>query len=167
MGLHGDRSQTRSERRSGSFSHKRLLTIGVDSLVQKRSKSALLSEFIAAHKELESYKYVVYWPNEFGAEICSFCIRTGRAIKVDGRTLSIPAVTAAARYNASVILDNSPELHQQIDKSREVLQRKLDANKSVYGVSTGFGGSGKSRSSPDYRYLSWLGLAANKILSSV
>ena len=33
-----------------------------------------------------------------------------------------------------------------MDKSREVLQSKLDANKSVYGVSTGFGGSGKTRS---------------------
>ena len=61
MGVYGDRiqTQTRSERRSGSFSHKRILSIGVDSITtQKRSKSALLYEFIAAHKELEIYKYV-------------------------------------------------------------------------------------------------------------
>lgn len=77
--------------------------------------------------------------------------RNGKTVKVDGRNLSIPAVAAAARYNASVILDNSSEIRQQVNRSRELLQSKLDANKSIYGVSTGFGGSGKSWSTQIYK----------------
>jgi phenylalanine ammonia-lyase len=58
--------------------------------------------------------------------------------------LSIPAVTAVARYSASVQLDQSPSTKDRIIKSRRVVTDKVDAGISVYGVSTGFGGSGKS-----------------------
>ena len=64
---------------------------------------------------------------------------------VDGQNLSIAAVTAAARYHASVFLDESPSLKAKIAKSRKVIVDKVDAGLSIYGVSTGFGGSADTR----------------------
>lgn len=62
---------------------------------------------------------------------------------MDGQTLSISAVTATARYGAHVKLDNSEEIVDRVAKSRSVIAGKVDAGTSVYGVSTGFGGSGE------------------------
>lgn len=70
--------------------------------------------------------------------------RSGTPVVIDGNSLSIPAVTAAARYGAGVNLDDSPEVRNRVQASRQVIVRKVDSEKSVYGVSTGFGGSGKS-----------------------
>lgn len=63
-------------------------------------------------------------------------------IEIDGYSLSIPAVTAAARYNATVVLKDSSTIKDRMDKARSVIVDKVEGNKSVYGVSTGFGGSG-------------------------
>ncbi|KAG6878186.1 hypothetical protein C0993_010947 [Termitomyces sp. T159_Od127] len=86
----------------------------------------LLSEFITSYQQLESY-------------------RLGRPVVVDGKTLSIAAVTATSRYFANVVLSNSPAIAAHVDKSRNVLTTKVDAGASVYGVSTGFGGSADTR----------------------
>ena len=64
---------------------------------------------------------------------------------MDGQNLSIAAVTAAARYRASVSLDEAPALREKIAKSRKVIADKVDAGLSIYGVSTGFGGSADTR----------------------
>ncbi|KAL0955778.1 hypothetical protein HGRIS_001992 [Hohenbuehelia grisea] len=88
--------------------------------------TSLLAEFIRAHHELETYK-------------------SGKAVLVDGHTLSIPAVAAAARYHAQVRLDESPETRTRLQKSRDVIAGKVDKGSSVYGVSTGFGGSADTR----------------------
>ncbi|KAK0226016.1 L-Aspartase-like protein [Armillaria fumosa] len=86
----------------------------------------LLAKFLDSHKELKSY-------------------RTGRPVKVDGHALSIAAVTAVARYNATVNLDGSPSVKAAVMKSRDVIANKVDNGTSVYGVSTGFGGSADTR----------------------
>jgi phenylalanine ammonia-lyase len=39
-------------------------------------------------------------------------------------------------------LKDSPTIKDRIAKSRSVIVDKVEGNKSVYGVSTGFGGSG-------------------------
>ncbi len=70
-------------------------------------------------------------------------IRSGTPVVIDGNSLSIPAVTATARYGAEVNLDDSPEVRDRVLASRQVIVGKVGAEKSVYGVSTGFGGSGK------------------------
>ncbi|KAG6841376.1 hypothetical protein C0991_011716 [Blastosporella zonata] len=82
----------------------------------------LLSKFIESHRELES-----------------------RPVIVDGQNLSIAAVTAASRYSAPVVLDNSSATRSRMDKCRDVITAKVDAGTSVYGVSTGFGGSADTR----------------------
>ena len=64
-------------------------------------------------------------------------------ITIDGHTLSIPAVAAAARYQAQVTLDSSDSIKKMIKASRAVVDEKVAAETSIYGVSTGFGGSGK------------------------
>ena len=70
--------------------------------------------------------------------------RNGRTINVDGHTLSLAAVTAAARYNANVELSQSAQVKEGVEKSRAVIAEKVEQGTSVYGVSTGFGGSGQS-----------------------
>jgi phenylalanine ammonia-lyase len=64
-------------------------------------------------------------------------------VVIDGQSLSIPAVVATARYAASVALDGTPGARERVDKSRRVIVDAVAASRSVYGVSTGFGGSGK------------------------
>ncbi|KIM40304.1 hypothetical protein M413DRAFT_446481 [Hebeloma cylindrosporum] len=93
---------------------------------KKPVPTALVAEFIQSFKELDSYK-------------------NGKSVIVDGQNLSIAAVTAAARYHASVSLDESPALKAKIAKSRKVIVDKVDAGLSIYGVSTGFGGSADTR----------------------
>ncbi|OSX61632.1 hypothetical protein POSPLADRAFT_1057403 [Postia placenta MAD-698-R-SB12] len=88
--------------------------------------SSLLSQFIEASRQLEAYK-------------------NGTPVLVDGKTLSIPAVTAAARYQASVTLDEAPAIKDQVARSRAVIVDKVSSETSVYGVSTGFGGSADTR----------------------
>ncbi|KAF8653331.1 hypothetical protein AX16_004031 [Volvariella volvacea WC 439] len=86
----------------------------------------LLSKFVDSHKEVQSY-------------------RNGKPVVLDGHNLSVAAVTAAARFSASVALDASPEVTERIKKSREVITKKVESSTSVYGVSTGFGGSADTR----------------------
>lgn len=64
-------------------------------------------------------------------------------VTIDGHSLSIPAVAATARFGATVDLDTSEETKDRVLQSRLVIVDKVRAQKSVYGVSTGFGGSGK------------------------
>ncbi|KAF8343592.1 L-Aspartase-like protein [Amanita rubescens] len=90
------------------------------------SKTPLLQSFIESFRELEGYK-------------------NGKSIVVDGYNLSIAAVTAASRYHASVSLDKSAEVTDRLDKSRKVVTDKIDGGISIYGVSTGFGGSADTR----------------------
>ena len=68
--------------------------------------------------------------------------RNGKAVVVDGHNLTIPAVAAAARFAAAVALDDSDEVHERVLKSRQVIVDKVNNERSIYGVSTGFGGSG-------------------------
>jgi len=88
--------------------------------------STLLAKFIDAQRELECYK-------------------NGMPVIVDGQTLSIAAVTAAARYHASVNLDRSSTIKERVFKSRSIISEKVESGASVYGLSTGFGGSADSR----------------------
>ena len=71
--------------------------------------------------------------------------RNGNSILIDGYNLSVPAVAAAARYDAPVAIDDTAGVRERLQQSRNVIVAKMDAGKSVYGVSTGYGGSGECR----------------------
>ncbi|KAG6915457.1 hypothetical protein DXG01_011361 [Tephrocybe rancida] len=88
--------------------------------------STLLAKFVDNHKELEAYK-------------------SGKPVTVDGQTISVAAVTAAARYHAHAQLDDSPVIRTRVQKSRNVISSKVENGTSVYGLSTGFGGSADTR----------------------
>jgi len=103
--------------------------------------STLLSKFLESQRELDTYKYL----NDHNYDTQSLMVfhRNGKAVKVDGQTLSIAAVAAAARYHAQVELDDSPTARERLAKSRKVITDKVESGTSVYGLSTGFGGSGR------------------------
>ncbi|KAJ7691159.1 phenylalanine ammonium lyase [Mycena rosella] len=77
----------------------------------------LLAKFLAGQRETEAY-------------------RNGKPIIVDGQTLSISAVAAAARHI---------DVNERVRRSRRVISDKVDKGVSVYGLSTGFGGSADTR----------------------
>jgi phenylalanine ammonia-lyase len=72
-----------------------------------------------------------------------------KPLLINGYTLSLAAVNAAARCGTPVLLDSSSEIKARVKRSNTTLDNKLRDNKSIYGVSTGYGGSGElSSSSP-------------------
>ncbi|KAL1727333.1 L-Aspartase-like protein [Schizophyllum commune] len=102
---------------------------GVNGATTKRATAqanTLLACFLDSHRELEAYKH-------------------GKPVLVDGDNLSVAAVAAVSRYNATVELDESPSIRERVKKSRQVIASKVDSGASVYGLSTGFGGSADTR----------------------
>lgn len=110
----------------------------------KESTTPLLTKFVDSYKELERYQYVSR-PSTCSRLLTDLLFRNGQPVTVDGQHLSIAAVTAASRYNATVVLDGSPSVRARMAKSRDVITSKVEAGTSVYGVSTGFGGSADTR----------------------
>ena len=110
----------------------------------------LLSKFIEAQSEIWKHKYV------FGSFFSSSSTngnlhsRTHHPVKVDGHTLSVAAIVAAARHAAPIRLDDSKRTKDRVEKSRQVVVDKVESGASIYGLSTGFGGSGI----PFFSYLS-------------
>ncbi|KAJ7084481.1 L-Aspartase-like protein [Mycena belliarum] len=92
------------------------------------SPPTLLSQFLSAQREIESYQ------------------NGERAVQVDGKTLSVAAVTAVARYvSVAMQLSNDIAVKERVAKSRAVITEKVNKGASVYGLSTGFGGSADTR----------------------
>ncbi|KAJ7072252.1 L-Aspartase-like protein [Mycena amicta] len=86
----------------------------------------MVSTFLAAQLELDAY-------------------RAGkRVVQVDGETLSIAAVTAAARH-LDVQVHLSIDCTERVAKSRAVITDKVAKGISTYGLNTGFGGSADTR----------------------
>jgi len=69
------------------------------------------------------------------------------AIIVDGYSLTIPALVAAARYRVAPALDNSKQVKKRIEDAVNSLAKRLQSGESLYGINTGFGGSADSRTS--------------------
>jgi hypothetical protein len=73
----------------------------------------LLSSFLTSYKELEGY-------------------RSGKPVVLDGKTLSIAAVTAVSRYGASVQLDGSPSIKNRVQRSRDVIEKKIQVSTFIF-----------------------------------
>lgn len=71
--------------------------------------------------------------------------RNGKPVTIDGYNLTIADVVAVARHGTKAELDASPEVRAKVERSMEAIDSKLASGRSVYGLSTGFGGSGTSR----------------------
>ena len=105
--------------------------------------TTLSDEFILSCRELEVYKFVAMHVRILIDT--DMLTRNGKSVVIDGHSLSIAAVTAAARYHAAISLEDSYPVKNKLAKSRKVIVDKVDAGLSVYGVSTGFGGSADTR----------------------
>ncbi|KAG8762793.1 hypothetical protein FRC11_007749 [Ceratobasidium sp. 423] len=92
------------------------------------SSATMLDTFIASHATVQSHK-------------------SGKPVVVDGNNLTIPSVVATARYGARVALDGSDVIKSRMAKAENAIEDKLRTGKSVYGISTGFGGSADTRTS--------------------
>ncbi|EJD08070.1 phenylalanine ammonia-lyase [Fomitiporia mediterranea MF3/22] len=98
-------------------------------------RAACLRDFVAHYHELEAYK-------------------NGAPITLTGEGLTLPAVSAVARYpdevsaaidDALAQLSKDTARIEHLQRSRTIIDDKLAQNKSIYGVSTGFGGSADTR----------------------
>ncbi|KAG2369234.1 L-Aspartase-like protein [Suillus spraguei] len=95
---------------------------------------ALVSQYVQDVKELDSYL-------------------TGSPITLTGSTLSLSQIAAIALYPPSSSSSNSVKIQltddehvkAKVSASRAVIEGKVAAGISVYGVSTGFGGSADTR----------------------
>ncbi|GME49199.1 Phenylalanine ammonia-lyase protein [Neofusicoccum parvum] len=69
---------------------------------------------------------------------------------LDGESLGVADLVAAAKYGAKPVLDKSSHIVDRVGKSVEMLQRHLDRGDLVYGVNTGYGGSADTRTNDVY-----------------
>ncbi len=68
-------------------------------------------------------------------------------VLIDGQNLTIEKVEEIARKNATVSFPD--ETKAKIDKCREFIQKMVDSNKAIYGVTTGIGEFARIRVSPE------------------
>ncbi|QRV98182.1 phenylalanine ammonia-lyase [Ceratobasidium sp. AG-Ba] len=94
--------------------------------VPSTSAPTLLDTFMASQAAVDAHK-------------------SGKPVTIDGHNLTIPAVVAAARYSAPIALNDSSEIKSRMFKAERAIDEKLETGKSVYGISTGFGGSADTR----------------------
>jgi phenylalanine ammonia-lyase len=107
--------------------------------------STLLGQFITSQRELAKYKCVSLHALSLVALLTFLTTtRNGQIVVIDGHTLTTAGIVAAARHLAPVQLDESQHVKERVAKSRKVIADKVESGASVYGLSTGFGGSGMS-----------------------
>ncbi|KAH7927463.1 phenylalanine ammonia-lyase [Leucogyrophana mollusca] len=92
------------------------------------SQLTLLSSFLRDTKELDAYLASEPAP-----------------VTVTGSTLSLPQILAVARYHTAPALSTDHHILANLAASRAVIEAKVASGLSVYGVSTGFGGSADTR----------------------
>ncbi len=63
-----------------------------------------------------------------------------KKVIIDGKTLTIRKIIAVSRHNAAVTI--SEEAKKKVVKARQVLERLVKKEKTIYGVTTGFGAFG-------------------------
>ena len=61
---------------------------------------------------------------------------------LDGTGLTTAGVVAASRYGCRAEITQRADIRARVARSHDNIMNKLDAGQSIYGVSTGFGGSG-------------------------
>ncbi|KAF8756383.1 Phenylalanine ammonia-lyase [Rhizoctonia solani] len=103
-------------------------TIATPAYSTPSTSATMLETFITSQDTLQSHK-------------------SGKPVIVNGHNLTIPSVVAAARHGARVALDDSHDIKSRMTKAENAIEDKLRTGKSVYGISTGFGGSADTRTS--------------------
>lgn len=68
-------------------------------------------------------------------------------VVVDGQTLSLSDVVAVSHYHAAVSLTLDANIINKVHESTTLLHLKLRQGATIYGITTGFGGSADVRTS--------------------
>jgi histidine ammonia-lyase len=69
-----------------------------------------------------------------------------KKVLIDGETLTIEDVVDVARRNTTVVV--SDQAREKVKEAREALERLVKKNKTIYGVTTGFGAFGNVTIAP-------------------
>ena len=69
-------------------------------------------------------------------------------LELKGRDLTINDVVRVARHGVTVRITEDPTVLQRVKASYDYIQRAVSENRSIYGVTTGFGGMAHTRISP-------------------
>ena len=67
--------------------------------------------------------------------------KEAKAVTVGEGPLDLAGIIAVARRGAPVVLSGKAAFHQRIESSRRLLQKAIEADVPVYGVTTGYGKS--------------------------
>ena len=74
---------------------------------------------------------------------------TDDLVTIRGKNLTINEVVRVARYGATVKLTNAPEIRKRLEDSHDYIVEAARRGKSIYGVTTGFGGMANTVISPE------------------
>ncbi|KAL8836977.1 MAG: hypothetical protein Q9176_005978 [Flavoplaca citrina] len=72
-------------------------------------------------------------------------IKKSQQVKLDGDNLDIPSVVAVSRYDIKPRLTDDDDFRHRINASVATLKKLLEDGSTIYGVTTGFGGSADTR----------------------
>ncbi|KAH8705434.1 putative phenylalanine ammonia-lyase [Talaromyces proteolyticus] len=72
-------------------------------------------------------------------------LSSDKPIVIDGHSLTIAGVVAAALYGKHVAVTDDPAILNRVQQSVDFLDSELRSGRTVYGVTTGFGGSADTR----------------------
>jgi histidine ammonia-lyase len=67
--------------------------------------------------------------------------KNARAVMVGEKPVSLAGIIAVARRGAPAVLSGKPAFRKRIESSRRLLQKAIESDIPVYGVTTGFGKS--------------------------
>ena len=86
-----------------------------------------------------------------------------RTVVMDDDDFTIEEVVAVARYHAKV--EFSPAFIERVNKSRAIIDRFVEEDRPVYGVTTGFGDNVTKRVTPEDAALLQLNIARSHAVS--
>ncbi|KAL8685872.1 MAG: hypothetical protein Q9224_005634, partial [Gallowayella concinna] len=72
-------------------------------------------------------------------------IRKLERVQLNGSNLDVPSVVAVSKYHIQPLLADDEAFRHRIDASVETLNKLLHEGETIYGVTTGFGGSADTR----------------------
>ncbi|KAI7971149.1 hypothetical protein EIK77_002349 [Talaromyces pinophilus] len=72
-------------------------------------------------------------------------LESDKPVIIDGQSLTITGVVAAALYGKHVAVTDDPAILDRVQQSVNILDSELKNGHTVYGVTTGFGGSADTR----------------------
>ncbi len=88
--------------------------------------------------------------NELNVALAAPIFKTANdTVTIRGENLTINEVVRVARYDAKVKLTDAPDIIKRLEASHDYIVEAAKMGKSIYGVTTGFGGMANTVISPE------------------